>query len=867
MYLKSKMRLLGMSALVSVGLVAATSANAYNVRLGGVDIQVDTIASAGVSVRVADRETALLPVASGGPKDTRAIAGAKAEWANPALAPFGFPAVDAGSNCDASYTGRLDSSVIGSTCVQTPSAIAAGGTRTPGDNYDGSINSDDGRMNFDNGDLTGGTIKFNSDIEASLSSSVRAFARVTGFYDAVMASDSSFETSALTDDASDDATMKLRVLDAYIDYDGEVAGMPLLVRAGKQVINWGESTFFLGGNSIFNSIDVSALTRPGAEIKEALLPVEALYASVSLPYDLSVEAYVGGWSEFEFVRGGSPMANSDMMFGSTEKTNELTFIGGGSDGGGNKMNCNSADSSGRIKAVVDYMLDAGSELTAGMKDCDVNSHQHFTHHAALGDVENERRTYDDTSQMLRGEDEDSAGDNVGLAVRWYAEALNSTEFGFYYQKNTSRIPYAAINGTGAKVAFTTTGAKASSLTRIIVNSGSAETIAGAGTATWCGKASSGATALGLKIGNAAGDEIKDPYNVFAAFQGYANATDANPAYAADSDLEALMDINCALSNGGSNDAMRYRGVGPPAAGSVADVTSRSGEMFMSIVPDYVINFQYPQDIETIGMSAATTVLGWGVQSEVAYRRNMPLQIDTDSMTIAANTGACVFQSLGNVGVGSYLPKATIKQACNTEAPGVTNNDGFLREEVYNFDIGTTATFTRSNPVIAALGADIGILLTEFGYEYVPNMDLYRLPASDALLDGQVDPYARLQSRCTAGSDLGLGGLLSLDARPDNYCRPTSASSQGMILARLVYNNVFGTPMSMSPTVTYREGIAGIGATPTGSVEGNSVLGVSVGFDLQGTWSGSVGYTDYDGDVNFNRMIDRDQVSLSVSYAY
>jgi hypothetical protein len=329
----------------------------------------------------------------------------------------------------------------------------------------------------------------------------------------------------------------------------------------------------------------------------------------------------------------------------------------------------------------------------------------------------------------------------------------------------------------------------------------------------------------------------------------------------------MMAINCALSNGGGTDELRYRAGNAAQPQVQADIVSRSGEMFMSIVPDYQINFQYPQDIETIGMSAATTVLGWGVQSEVAYRRNMPLQIDTDAMTIAANTGACVFESLGLIGVGAYLPKATIKQECNTDAPGVTNNDGFLREEVYNFDIGTTATFTRSNPVIAALGADIGILLTEFGYEYVPNMDLYRLPDSDALVDAQVDPYARLQGRCTSGSDLGLGGLLSLDSRPDNYCRPTSASSQGMILARLVYNNVFGTPMSMSPTVTYREGIAGIGATPTGSVEGNSVLGVSVGFDLQGTWSGSVGYTDYDGDVNFNRMIDRDQVSLSVSYAY
>ena len=35
-------------------------------------------------------------------------------------------------------------------------------------------------------------------------------------------------------------------------------------------------------------------------------------------------------------------------------------------------------------------------------------------------------------------------------------------------------------------------------------------------------------------------------------------------------------------------------------------------------------------------------------------------------------------------------------------------------DVYNWDIGTTATFTRSNPIVSALRADIAILLTEFG---------------------------------------------------------------------------------------------------------------------------------------------------------
>ena len=66
---KSKMRLLGMSALVGAGMSIAAPANAAELRLGGVDINIDTNLSAGVSMRVADPETELLPEATGGNVD------------------------------------------------------------------------------------------------------------------------------------------------------------------------------------------------------------------------------------------------------------------------------------------------------------------------------------------------------------------------------------------------------------------------------------------------------------------------------------------------------------------------------------------------------------------------------------------------------------------------------------------------------------------------------------------------------------------------------------------------------------------------------------------------------------------------------
>lgn len=865
--LKSKMRLLGVSALVGAGMLIANPADAAELRLGGVDISIDTIASVGLSVRVIDREDKLLSEGNGGPADVRTIAGTPAAGANPALAAIGL--IDVSGTCG-DFATFTNADLYGTTCARALAGDLVG-DRTLGDNYDSSVNADDGRLNFDSGDLTSGTIKFSSDIEADLGRDLRAFARVTGFYDAVMADTNSFERSPVGGKQADEAEMDLRVLDLYVDYNTELLGAPLMIRAGKQVINWGESTFYLGGNSVFNAIDTSVLTRPGAEIKEAYLPIEAVYASLSVTDDLTVEAYAGGWSEFELVKGGTPFSNTDTADGTTDIT-RFTYIGGGPGAGGNKMNCVADDvPAGITHDLIDYMQGANSSLVDSMKDCTTATDaQHYAASAPVGQLEEWRSTYDDTSIIQRGQDDDDAGDNYGVALRYYSEALNSTEFGFYFQNYTSRIPYAQIRGTGAIVANNVVDETADAVNRILVNSGSS----GLGLDSYCG--SGAAATMGadytLSIGNDASDKIKDPYGVFSTYQGFAASKDAaNDAadYAPDT-FQSLMNINCALSNGGGNANLR-QALDAGSALNKSDIIGRTGEMFMTIAPTSELALQYPENIRVAGMSFNTTVLGWGVQGEIAYRDNMPLQIDTDSQTIATYSAACVFELFGTVGVVAYAPMKTIDQPCNTDNPGVTSGDGFVREEVINFDLGTTATFTRSNPIVSALGADLAILLTEFAYEYVPQMDEYRLPDADQTIDGvlvnTIDPVGRLANRCTSGSDLGLGGLVAMDERPDNYCRPTSASAAGLIFMSLQYNNVFGTAWSLSPTLIYREGIHGIGASPTGSVEGNSVTGLRLDASLQGKWNASLGYTNFGGSEQFNRNVDKDNVSISISYAY
>ncbi|MFT7108843.1 MAG: hypothetical protein ACI843_000496 [Psychrobacter glaciei] len=81
------------------------------------------------------------------------------------------------------------------------------------------------------------------------------------------------------------------LLDAFVYGQFDLGEIPLDVRLGQQVISWGESTFIIGGINTINPVDLSAFRRPGAEIKEGLLPVGMVYANVGLTYNLNAEVF------------------------------------------------------------------------------------------------------------------------------------------------------------------------------------------------------------------------------------------------------------------------------------------------------------------------------------------------------------------------------------------------------------------------------------------------------------------------------------------------------------------------------------------------------------------------------------------------
>ncbi|VVO79226.1 DUF1302 domain-containing protein [Pseudomonas fluorescens] len=151
--------------------------------------------------------------------------------------------------------------------------------------------SDDGHANFKSGETFSKIFKGIHDLELKYGDT-GVFVRGKYWYDFEL-KDESREFKDISDNNRKEGAKSSggQILDAFVYHNYAIADQPGSVRLGKQVVSWGESTFIGGGINSINPIDVSAFRRPGAEIKEGLIPVNMFYVSQSLTDNLSAEAF------------------------------------------------------------------------------------------------------------------------------------------------------------------------------------------------------------------------------------------------------------------------------------------------------------------------------------------------------------------------------------------------------------------------------------------------------------------------------------------------------------------------------------------------------------------------------------------------
>lgn len=210
----------------------------------------------------------------------------------------------------------------------------------------------------------------------------------------------------------------IELLDAYVynEFDG-IGGNPVQVRLGKQVLNWGESIFVQGLNQI-NPIDVPAFRRPGAELKEVFMPVWAISANQSLGEWGSLEAF------YQLKYQSTPVDSGCGMYWSQTM---------GPISGGHAAGCDDALGLGPLLgALVPSLAGAPApysfSLPAGF----------------LGAPLPNQGLY--VNQIRSPRQPENQGD-WGVAYKFTSDALD-TEFGFYYENLTPRLPVLSVNVNG-----------------------------------------------------------------------------------------------------------------------------------------------------------------------------------------------------------------------------------------------------------------------------------------------------------------------------------------------------------------------------------------------------------------------------------
>ena len=238
-----------------------------------------------------------------------------------------------------------------------------------------SVNTDDGNLNYGQGWVSQ-IFKGSHDLELKWHN-YGLFAR--GYYFGDLRSEHTHRTT-LSDQAHERVVRGEEFLDLYVVGKYTLSnGVPVDVRFGRQVLSLGESTFIPNGINVINPVDLSKLRVPGAELKEAFLPVNMIKASIGLTKNLTFEPF---WL-LEFRR------------------NEL-------------------EPAGTYFSTNDFASRGGKNVYLGFGTLPDNG--------TLGAIP-------------RANDRDGGNFNqYGASLRLLAHQLNDTEFGLYYANYHSRSP-------------------------------------------------------------------------------------------------------------------------------------------------------------------------------------------------------------------------------------------------------------------------------------------------------------------------------------------------------------------------------------------------------------------------------------------
>jgi hypothetical protein len=540
------------------------------------------------------------------------------------------------------------------------------------------------------------------------------------------------------------------LLDAYVYGSFAMGNSDLQVRLGNQVINWGESIFIQGVNQI-NPIDVPAARRAGAELKEILLPVWAIYGNWGFSFGSLEAFYQLQWNNTSVDGCGTYFTATSTLIGADPGScDSITVVGG--------QNGNPA--TGTVSPIVPQF---GSQPWQQAV----------------------RGTY---VPAINGREASDSG-QFGLAFRFPVEKID-TEIGLYAMNIHSRLPVAAsITGTNWK---DLPAAQQAAL-----------------------------LAAGL-VG-----------------------TDAYGNYWTSSRLRSLMPGAEAAVEG------FLASVGLPT-------NLESGKGF----------WEYPEDIQIYGISAATNLGGWSTSAELSYQVDVPVMVNGNDLIGA-----------GVLGIGPYRDVAREVQA-QSEGTYLIGHDLFNKTQ---FQVNVVKTLSN------ILGAENMLLVGEIGSQWnnVPDYTKGGIRYGRGFMFGtgsgpgyaadpnspEGQPGLGANSQGNMCSPTLVGAPVPI-ANPLYNPQPNGCRNDGYVTdvawgyrlrVSMDYNNVMDTGVTITPSVFWAQDVEGVSMDPT-FIEDRKTLGLGVKLNYNKAYTFDLNYVRYD-NGGFDPLFDRDYYSAAVSMTF
>ena len=595
------------------------------------------------------------------------------------------------------------------------------------------------------------------------------FVRGSGLYD-FKVMDNNTAHVPLTHDAKGVIGSYTRLLDAFGFYRFTLGGMPSELRLGRQVVDWGESTFIPGGLNAVDYFDVTALQVPGAELRQALLPDEMAVLNLQLSKNLSSQLlYLFDWHKDIIEPDGAYFGTSDVA-----------------GPGGNRVILG-------FGPISDFGVDFSS-LGGPL----------------IGDFQTIPRL---------GDHKPLQSGQFGVNFKLYLPNFGQgTQLGLYFLNYTSRLPVVSL-ATGTRAGLGNAW-------------GAASAVGAAAQALAAGLPFAAAVATGAAVGQQR-----------AAAQGGNLSAATAQQYAT---------IGANTSRAGGN-------VANQAANIATTEYSRTEGIYE----------EFPRDIKMLGLSFNTQIqkTGTALQGEVAFRHDVPLQLDDVELIYASLTP---FESgLQCLQLGRPINAAG---SCTPAPPAaltpITRNNqfggfavgqairGWELKNTWHLDVTATQVFAN------VLKASQAVLLVEAGGDYVPGLE-------DRSSGGPVGLGLRYD-----GPGTNLSGNPQLGGYPEfpSQVEPGSAFATKfawgyVISGRLEYDGVIGD-WNLLPHFTWTQDASGNSPGPGGAfVSGRYASTVGLTASVRHRWDLDVSYTNYGGAGQYNLLNDRSFVAASIKFSF